>query len=55
MTPGHALIAPKRHDADLVRLTIEEGLARWRLLAPGDYGRGIRWIIPATARHWAEG
>src|SRR5213594_1841457 len=34
LSPGHVLIVTKRHEADFLRLTANEGLAVWRLLAP---------------------
>ena len=34
LSPGHALIVPKRHEPDFLRLTGDEGAAVWRLLGP---------------------
>jgi diadenosine tetraphosphate (Ap4A) HIT family hydrolase len=34
LSPGHALIVPRRHESNLFALTIEEHDAMWRLLRP---------------------
>jgi diadenosine tetraphosphate (Ap4A) HIT family hydrolase len=34
LSPGHTLIVPRRHESDFLRLTADETMAVWRLLAP---------------------
>jgi diadenosine tetraphosphate (Ap4A) HIT family hydrolase len=47
LSPGHALIIPRRHEPDLFALTVEEHDALWRLL------RSVRARL--QERHHPEG
>lgn len=34
LSPGHALVVPRRHEADFLRLSLDEQIEIWRLVGP---------------------